>query len=169
MIKMNKENKESEKLTELEWHRKMAAALFNHTWDLIDKGDNRTVEEDLEMIHSAHTSRYNWGVVVNSGKYPKTGPINLERGEWQISRVYALLKRAEPALYHAQKCVDICEENEIGDFDLAFGYEAMARALALTDDERTQEYLSKAKKAGEAIAKDDDKKYFFSELETIRK
>jgi hypothetical protein len=120
------------------------------------------------MIHSAHASRYNWSVVVDSGKYPKTGPMNLERGEWQISRSYALLKRAEPALYHAQKCVDICEENDIGDFDLAFGYEAMARALALTNDKKAQEYLDKAKKAGEAIDKEDDKKYFFSELETIK-
>ena len=169
MMKMSKEKKESEKLTKLEWHRKMGAALFNHTWDLIVKGDNRTDEEDLEMVHSAHASRYNWGVVVNSGKYPETGPMNLERGEWQISRVYALLKRAEPALYHTQKCLDICEENDLGDFDLAFGYEAMARALALTDDKRTNEYLDKAKEAGEAIAKDNDKKYFFNQLETIKK
>jgi hypothetical protein len=166
--RMSKETKKTEKLTQLEWHRKMAAQLFNHTWDLIDKGDKRTPEEDEEMIHSAHASRYNWGVVVASGEYPNTGPMNLERGDWQISRVYSLLKRAEPALHHAQKCLEICEKNTIGDFDIAFAYEAMARALALTNDDKLQEYLDKAKKSGEAIAKEDDKKYFFSELENIK-
>ena len=41
---------------ELEWHRKTAVKLFNATWDLIDKKD-RTIEDNDEMIHSAHSSR----------------------------------------------------------------------------------------------------------------
>jgi len=159
---------ENEKLTELEWHRKMAAQLFNNTWGLIDKGDSRTPDESDGMIHSAHASRYHWGVVVSSGKYPKTGPMNLERGDWQISRVYAVLKRPEPALYHAQKCLSICEEQKIGDFDIAFALEVMARAYALDDNPKSNEYFEKAKKAGESISKEDDKKYFLSELETIK-
>ncbi len=163
----SKEN-ENEKLTELEWHRKMAAQLFNHTWDLIDKGDNRTPDESDEMIHSAHASRYHWGIVVVSDKYPKTGPMNLERGDWQISRVYSLLKRPEPALYHAQRCLSICEKHKIVDFDIAFALEAMARAYALNDDLKSEEYFQKAEKAGEAISKEEDKKYFVSELETIK-
>ena len=48
--------------------------------------------------------------------------------EWQISRVYSVLERGEPALYHAKRNLEICQEHEIGDFDLAFAYEAMARA-----------------------------------------
>lgn len=156
------------KLTELEWHRKMAAQLFNRTWDLIDKGDNRTADESDDMIHSAHASRYHWGVVVTSGEYPKTGPMNLERGDWQISRVYALLKRPEPSLYYAKRCLSICEENKIGDFDIAFAYEAMARAYAITGDQKSKEFIEKAKKAGEAISKEEDKKYFLSELQTVK-
>ena len=167
LLLTNKKN-EKEKLTELEWHRKMAAQLFNHTWSLIDKGDNRTSDENDEMIHSAHTSRYHWGIVVASGKYPKTGPMNIERGDWQISRVYALLNRPESALYHARRCLSTCEEHKIGDFDIAFALEAMARAYALTGDIKSKEYMKKAKKAGEAISKEDDQKYFFSELETIK-
>ncbi len=163
----NKKN-ESKKLTELEWHRKMAAQLFNKTWDLIDKGDTRTSDEIDDMIHSAHASRYHWGVVVTSGKYPKTGPMNLERGDWQISRVYALLKRPEPSLYHAKRCLSTCEEYKIGDFDIAFAYEAMARAYAIKGGAKSKMFLEKAKKAGGAISKEDDKKYFLSELETIK-
>ncbi len=164
---MSKENESSEKFTEIEWHRKMAAQLFNHTWNLIDKGDNRSQEENDEMIHSVHASRYHWGVVVNSGKYPKTGPMNLERGDWQISRVYSLLKRSEPALYHAKRCLEICKKNNIGDFDLAFAYEAMARAFSLTGDEESKKFITKAKDAADAISKKEDKKYFLSELATI--
>jgi hypothetical protein len=165
---MSTKKNENNKLTELEWHRKMAAQLFNKTWDLIDKGDTRTSDENDDMIHTAHASRYHWGVVVASGEYPKTGPMNLERGDWQISRVYALLKRSEPSLYHAKRCLSICEEQKIGDFDIAFAYEAMARAHVIAGDQEFEEFLKKAEKAGKTIFKEEDKKYFFSELQTIK-
>ena len=139
---------------ELEWHRKTAVKLFNATWDLIDKKD-RTIEDNDEMIHSAHSSRYHWGQVVSAG-VPDTGPINLERGEWQISRVYSILNRPHAAMYHAQRCIDICEENTIGDFDLAFAYESMARACAIMGNkEQLEKYLTLAKEAGEKIEKED--------------
>ena len=78
--------------------RQLAKDLFNHTWTLLEKTD-RTPAEDDEMIHSAHASRYHWGEV-GVGE-----PVNLARGEWQCSRVYAVLGRAEPALWHARRCV----------------------------------------------------------------
>lgn len=165
---MSKNDNSEEKLTNLEWHRKMAAQLFNQTWVLIDKGNKRTEEENDRMIHSAHASRLSWDVVVNSGEYPKTGPINLERGDWQISRVYSLLNRPVAAKYHAEQCLAICKKNNIGDFDIAFAYEALARAASLIGDKNLPELLEKAKAAGEKIAKEEDKKYFFSELESIK-
>ena len=155
-------------MSKAEWHRKMAAQLFNHTWGLIDKGEKRTLEDNDEMIHSAHASRYHWGEVV-AAKTPKTGPMNIERGEWQISRVYSLVKRPEAALYHAKRTLDIVKANKIGDFDLAFAYEAMARAYSLQSEkaEEVKKYLKLAKEAAEQIKKEDDKKYFLSELVTI--
>ncbi|MHA2293794.1 MAG: hypothetical protein ACXACK_16655 [Candidatus Hodarchaeales archaeon] len=156
-----------ENFTKIEWHKKSAKELFNTTWDLIDKQD-RTIEENDKMIHTAHASRYHWSEVVSAG-VPKTGPMNLERGDWQISRVYSILERPNAALYHAQKCIEICLENDIGDFDLAFAYEAMARASALNGDKKSdlKKYLELAKDAGNKIAKKEDKEYFFSELKTI--
>jgi hypothetical protein len=95
--------------------------------------------------------------------------MNLERGEWQISRVYSVLGRSEPALYHARNCLEICEKNNIGDFDIAFAYEGMARANTVAKQKaETKKYLDLAKKAGEQIKKKDDKDYFFSELQTIK-
>lgn len=164
---MTSVNNDSEKHTELEWHRKMAAQLFNNTWALIGKGESRSQVENDDMIHSAHASRYHWTMVVNSGKYPKSGPTNLQAGDWQLSRVYSLLKRSEPALYHAQRCMEICEVNDIGDFNLAFAYETMARALSLTDQNKAKPFIKKAKEAAEDIAKKEDKEYFMSELLSI--
>ena len=143
-----------------EIQRKLAIELFNQTWDLIDKPDRSQAETD-RMIHSAHASRYHWGVIGQ--------PVNLARGEWQISRVYAILKRSEPCLYHAQRCLQITLDNQLQDFDLAFAYEAMARAFHLTGDSaEVENYLTLAKEADQAIKSKDDRDYFFTELSTIK-
>jgi hypothetical protein len=149
---------EEKKYSEEE-HKKFAVGLFNFTWSLLDK-KNRTEEEDDKMIHAAHASRYHWGEI---GK-----PVHFERGEWQISRVYSVLKRSEPALYHAKRCLEICKEIKIGDFDIAFAYESMARAHATAgDNSECQKFLQLAKEAGEKIKKKEDREYFSSELKTI--
>jgi hypothetical protein len=140
-------------------HRKIAAELFNMVWELMGK-TGRTIEESDKMLHAAHASRYHWGVI---GK-----PVNLARGEWQVSRVYAVLERSEPALYHAQRCLDICQQNNIGDFDLAYAYEALARATAITGNLETyQQYDKLAQQAAEQIAEAEDKKMLFDDLATI--
>lgn len=152
---------EEEKYTEQECHKKFAVDLFNFVWILLDKRD-RTREEDDEMVHAAHASRFHWGEIGT--------PLEFERGEWQISRVYSVLNRHQPALYHANRCLETCKENNIGDFDIAFAYEAMARAYAVagikTDCEN---YIKLAKEAGKQIKSKEDRDYFFSELETVPK
>lgn len=150
---------EEEKMTLAEFHRKMAIDLFNYTWTFLDKNE-RSREEQDEMIHAAHASRFHWGKVGSA--------VNFARGEWQISRVYAVLKRAEPAHFHAQRCLDICLENGIGDFDLAFAYEALGRAAAVAGDKQSvSRYLELARMAGEAISEQDDRALFDSDLKTI--
>ncbi len=54
--------------------------------------------------------------------------VRLTISEWQIAHVYTLLQHPQPALYHAQRCLDQCLAQQIGDFDLAYAYEALARA-----------------------------------------
>lgn len=54
------------------------------------------------------------------------------------------------------------------DFDIAFAYEAMARAHEVAGQkEECQKYLELAKTAGDQIKGKEDKDYFFSELKTI--
>jgi hypothetical protein len=54
------------------------------------------------------------------------------------------------------------------DFDIAFAYEAVARANAVAGNAADcQKYLDLAKKAGKDIKKEGDKQYFFDDLGTI--
>jgi hypothetical protein len=144
---------------ELEWHRKTAARLFNATWDLLEK-KRHTKEEVDAMIHMAHASRYHWSVV--------GGPKELAIGEWQISRVYAVLDRPEPSLFHAQRSLEICEARHVDGFPRAYAYEALARAFAIAGKARLRDACMKlAKAAGEKIAEADERTQFFKDLRTV--
>ena len=71
----------------------------------------------------------------------------------------------EPALHHAQRCLATCQANDIEDFDLAFAYEALARASAIagrSDDAAT--YAGLARRAGERIGEPEEREIFFSDL-----
>jgi hypothetical protein len=123
---------------------------------------DRTPEQTDAMIHAAHASRHHWSDASGAG------PENLARGEWQCSRVYAVLGRGEPALWHARRVLEICESNAIGDWDLAFAYEALARAHAVGGNRQEAErHLVLARDAGEKIAEDDDRELLLSDLATI--
>jgi hypothetical protein len=141
--------------------RKLAADLFNHTWTLLELTD-RTPEQVDEMIHSAHASRYHWGEV------PGHEAVHLARGEWQCSRVYAVLGRAEPALWHARRCLEINEAAGNADWDIASAYEAMARAhLAAGDLQQVAAWKAKAVAALDAIADADDREIVEGDIATL--
>lgn len=138
-------------------HKTMAPTCFNLTWEYIEKKD-RSAEDDAMMIHAAHASRFHWGKI---GK-----PLHFQRGEWQVSRVYAILGRAEPALYHAKTCLEWTENERLVDFDLAFAFECMARAHAVSNNKKEFEKFAKlARDAGEKIEKKEDKDYFFKDFD----
>jgi len=140
-------------------HKKVAVQLFNATWDLIEKKD-RSTDENLKMLHMAHASRYHWGEIGT--------PLEFNRGEWQISRVYCLLNHGESALFHGKNALRYCLDHQIGDFDLAFAYETIARASAVLGDEvKVKYYIEKAVEASKSIEKPEDLNYFMSELENV--
>lgn len=142
-----------------ESHKNFAIELFNQTWHLIEKEDRNQSEID-RMINAAHGSRYHWEFAGEA--------VNIARGEWLISRVYARLGRGEPCVYHASRCLEITLENNLKDFDLAFAYESMARAAKITENEvESAKYLTLAQESGPLIADSDDQEYFFSELKTL--
>ena len=105
--------------------RAQAVALFNHAWSLLDLPE-RTPAEDFDLIHATHASRWHWG---RAG-----GPQEWAIGEWQCSRAYAVLDRAEPSLVHARRCLDLCEEHSLDGFIVASAHEALSRALFVAGD-----------------------------------
>jgi hypothetical protein len=146
-------------LEDREAHRRYGVALFNRTWELMGRSD-RTPDDDAEIVHTAHASTCHW---LACG-----APENFARGEWLCSRAYVTVGRPEPALYHAQRVLDICQRHGIGDWDLAYAYEALARASALGGDVgAARDWHAKASRAADDIAEEDDRAQLLTDLDTI--
>ena len=138
-------------------HRQLGVDLFNHAWALLELPE-RTREQDDELVHAAHASRHHWGQV--------GGPKHLARGEWQLARVYAVLGRAEPALHHARRCLELVEAAEdVDDWDVPFAHEALARAHFVGGDgEAAQHHLARARELGEGISDPEDREHLDAAL-----
>lgn len=123
--------------------QELASSLFNKTWEYLDKA-TLTDDEQAAMINTAHASLYHWMQIGT--------PENKLVGEWQLSRVYSVLKMGERSLYHAKRSLHICQNEGIQGFNLAYAYEAMSRSsivLNLVDD--AKKYLSLAHEQVENI------------------
>jgi hypothetical protein len=139
-------------------HRELGRSLNGLVWQLLARHD-RTQEDDARMVDAAHASQYHWRV---AGGPPAT------RGEWLVSHVYAVLGRAEPALHHARRCLELAgAEPGVADFDHAYAAEAMARALACAGDlDQAAAWQARAAAAGAAVADDEDREIFTGDLTT---
>jgi DNA-binding transcriptional MerR regulator len=139
--------------------RRLAADLFNHTWELLETPE-RTPAQDDRMIHAAHASRYHWEQVGDA--------TNLVAGEWQCSRVYAVLGRAEPSTYHARRALALCDEAGITGFFRAASNEALARALLVAGDRAgAASAEADAWAAAEAIDDDEDRQIFEQDMASL--
>jgi hypothetical protein len=140
-------------------HRQLGVDLFNKVWRLMESR-----EDDERMLHAAHASAYHWS------EAPECEPKNRARSEWQVSRVYAVLGRAEPALRHAHRCLEICEEHpeNLEEWDLPFAYEALARAHAVAGNgDESGRCKQKARELGERIADPEDREHLEEALATL--
>ena len=115
------------------------------------------------MLYSTFASAYHWLRVEGAG------PEHRARSEWQIARVLAELGRGDEAIVHARRCLDHCREHGIGDWDLAFAWEALARASRVAGDEETfGESVARARVAGTQIADAEDREHFERSLAELR-
>ncbi|MEK7433378.1 MAG: hypothetical protein AABZ74_09625 [Cyanobacteriota bacterium] len=157
---------EEKKYTIQEANQFFAIEHNNNIWSLLSKKE-KTEDDNNEIINLAHSSLLHWS------KSPKCKIVNLQRGEYMISIAYTNANRAESALYHAKKCMKITEENreEMEDFDIAYAFLGMAKALNLSENEiisrkeEADKYLEEAKKLGEKIKDEEDKNIFMGDLE----
>jgi DNA-binding transcriptional MerR regulator len=142
-----------------EEERQVAVDLFNHVWELLETPD-RTLEQDDRMLHAAHASRFHWERVGTA--------TNLAIGEWQVSRVYSVLGRAEPALHHGARCLAICEAEDVAPFYRAEAYEAIARAHAVAGDRvASASAEAEAWRAAERIEDEEERQMFAQDMATV--
>jgi len=142
-------------------HRRLGIDLFNKTWTLMEK-EERTPHDDDEMLHCAHASAYHWLQVGTDA--------NRARGEWQCSRVHAILEQPEGAIYHGARCLAIVQESPeaMEEFDLPAAYEALARAHAVAGlSDEASRYLELGKTEAAKIADEDDRAIIETDLSTI--
>ena len=71
----------------------------------------------------------------------------------------------EPALHHAHRSLALCEQHGIGDFDLAFAFEALSRAHMVAGDATEASRLAAvARTAADRIADEEDRQIFLGDL-----
>jgi len=142
-------------------HQHFAIDLNNKVWGLLENS-NRTESENQSLIWAAYASLYHWSEIGQ--------PVNIQRGEWMVSRVWAVLGCAEQAIYHAERCRELTEKLALTGFDLAYSWEAIARAYAcvkpdMRQSDKALEYFNNAKIAGGKIEGEENIKLFFADLE----
>lgn len=124
--------------------KRIGIQCFNETWDLLDR-KKRTRDETIEMLAKAHTSLYMWKQVEDHT------PTNLSIGYWQVSRAYAEAGEPGLALLFGEKCVEVSKAPDVDSFYLAYGHEAVARAMGLGG--RIAECRAEAALAREALGR----------------
>jgi len=110
------------------WHRTFAPMTFNHTWSLLDL-DERTRDQDEEMLASSFAQRYHWYQVGTARHHAIA--------DWQVSRVAAVLGYADLARRFGERSLAVCIDNGLDAFVTGFAHEAIARAAADVDDVET--------------------------------
>lgn len=105
--------------------RQAAMDLFHRTWRYLDRED-RTAEHDAAMVACAEASLWHWRRV--------GAPTQWAIGEWQCSRVHAVLGHGEEARAHALRSLEIAEADRVDDFVPASAHEALSRAYAVLGD-----------------------------------
>jgi DNA-binding transcriptional MerR regulator len=139
--------------------RQVAADLFNLVWTLLEQ-TGRSTEDDDRMVHAAHASRYHWGQV--------GGPEQIAIGEWQCARVYSVLGRAEPALHHARRCLEISLAGPVPDWMMASAHEGLARAyLVAGNREEALRERSAARGVLETVSDAEDRQVVEDDLASL--
>jgi len=142
-------------------HKYFAASCFNGAWDILDQ-ESRTDEEVEEMIDCAHASRMHWRH--RDDQTPKTRSISA----WQISRVYAVAGRPDEALRYGTEALDIARLGSAGEFYIAYGHEAVARAAAsLEDSETARLHIEAARELLPSIPEGDSRNALSADLDAI--
>jgi hypothetical protein len=143
-------------------YKHFSAACFNEVWELLDKPD-RTTEEDEQMLRLSMASHWHWT------QREDCANTNISVSYWQTSRVFAVLGQAENAKRYAEMCLTVSQGDDIPPFYLGYAYEALARAeLVAGNRKQMTQHLKEAQKAAEKVTDSEEKKWLLDDLATIQ-
>lgn len=143
-------------------HKYYSAHCFNKAWDLIDK-EQRTPEEDEQMVRLTHASHYHWT------QRPEYSSTSASIGYWQTSRIYSILEQPENAIHYGKLCLQASQQEGVPPFYMGYAYEALARAAAVAGNHQDIAlYLEKANAAANEVQEEDERKMLLGDLESIK-
>src|SRR6266498_4431631 len=139
-------------------HKHFAQSINGRVWELLQK-PHRSQADDDEMLYAAHACTYHWKFVGTT--------VHQQRGEWLIGHIHIVLGHSQEALRHAERCFELTEANRdlMQDFDIAYAYEGLARAYALSGNQKkAREFFDLAQQAADKIKDDEDKSIFMGDI-----
>ena len=142
-------------------HEFFSVHCFNGAWSLMDRAD-RTEDDNERLVGLAHASYWHWAERADCTKK------NLAIAYWLLSRVYALVGRAQPALYYASLSLKAGKAARVSPYLLGSAHEAMARAAHLAGDDATFSAESrKAREIAQALEKVEERKMLLADIDSI--
>jgi hypothetical protein len=144
-----------------EAHNYFSSDCFNRTWENMDKDGGRSIEENMEMLHTAIASIWHWS------QRKDVTPENLSIGYWQVSRVYCLLKQPNNARQYGM--LSLHYARELSPFLKGYAYETLARAEMIAKKRVIMlTHLEKAREMLEQIEDEEDRQLLTKDLGTIK-
>jgi hypothetical protein len=143
-----------------DFHRGIAQELFDHVMALLARED-RTCAENDRMIHAAHASRFHWEFGGN--------PVNLGLGEWQCSRVHAVLRQPDCAIHHGWSYLEVAENYGLGPFHLAHAHLSLAAGFAIVNLAEAAHHRDLAREIGSHCTEEAEQTALKNELEAQEK
>jgi hypothetical protein len=128
------------------WHKRFAMQCNNRAWDLSTQ--QRTPQEDREMLDAAHASAWHWAKIGTE--------LNHMRAAMCLAEVHALLGHGQIALAYAQEMRAYFLGRETDDWEVAFTHAIYAHAAAVAG--KADEHRAAYQAAIDAVAaiKDDE-------------
>jgi len=130
------------------WQQYFAASANNRAWELSTQ--ERSAEENEEMLNAAHASAFHWASVGTE--------LNQMRATMLLAEVHALLGFGLSAYAFAEDMKAFFTSQETPDWELAFTYTIHAHASHVNGEmEEYARSLAEAERAIESIADDQDR------------
>lgn len=143
-------------------HRQQSVALFNRTWDLLDRSE-RTASEDEAMFLAACASLWHWN------QRDDVTSRHRSIGCWQISRVLAVLGRGSEAMLWAKRSLEEAIAAGSDPFYTGYAHEAIARAAgAMGKSDLMRRHLTTARDTAAGVADEGLRKALQDDIASIK-